>query len=77
MTYNHIMEDKPKMIDKKQSKAKLRSTWDVVAPTKVEGKPKPFGTSCHVILPRAWAKKVVVSVTKETWEAVQEERQQK
>jgi putative transposon-encoded protein len=47
---------------------KLRSKWDVVTPTKVEGKPSAFGTSCHVILPKAWLKKVVVTVTKETWD---------
>jgi len=34
----------------------------------VEGKPTKFGTSCHVILPKEWLKKVVVTVTKETWE---------
>jgi putative transposon-encoded protein len=47
---------------------KLRSKWDIVTPTKVEGKPTKFGTSCHVILPKEWLKKVVVTVTKETWD---------
>jgi putative transposon-encoded protein len=42
--------------------------WDISTPTKVEGKPTKFGTSCHVILPKEWLKKVVVTVTKERWE---------
>ena len=52
---------------------KLRSKWDIVEPTKVEGKPTKFGTSCHVILPKEWLKKVVVTVTEETWEELQHE----
>jgi len=65
--------------DGKARQSKIRSKWDVSVPTKVEGKPTPFGSSCHVILPKPWLKKVVVSVTKETWEAavVQEEQHQK
>jgi len=47
--------------------------WDISTPTKVEGKPTKFGTSCHVILPKEWLKKVVVTVTKETWEKLQHE----
>jgi hypothetical protein len=52
-------------------KVKLRSKWDIAEPTKVEGKPSAFGSSCHVILPKAWQQKVVVTVTKETWESLQ------
>ena len=55
----------------------MRSKWDYHI-NKVEGKPSKFGTGAHVILPKEWLKKVVVTVTKETWdrlEALQNENQ--
>jgi hypothetical protein len=54
-----------------------RSKWDVSTPTKIEGKPAKFNTSCHVILPCAWRDEVVVTVTKKTWDESQTQAQQK
>jgi len=46
MAYN-IMLDLPILIGEEYEIKK----WDIATPTKVEGKPTKFGTSCHVILP--------------------------
>jgi putative transposon-encoded protein len=53
---------------------KLRSKWDISTPTKEEGKPTKFGTSCDVILPKEWLNKVVVTVTKEKWEGLHDRK---
>ena len=42
-----------------------KSKWDI---NKVEAKATKFGTGAHITLPKTWLKKVVVAVTKDTWE---------
>jgi len=64
-----IMLDLPMLMGEEYEGSK----WDITEPTKIEGKPSTFGTSCHVILPRAWLKKTVITVTKETWDGKKEE----
>jgi hypothetical protein len=46
-----------------------RSKWDI---NKVEAKATKFGTGSHITLPKTWLKKVVVAVTKDTWEKLQQ-----
>jgi len=46
-----------------------RSKWNI---NKVEAKSTKSGTGAHIMLPKTWWKKIVVAVTKDTWEELQQ-----
>ncbi|MGC2570187.1 MAG: DUF2080 family transposase-associated protein [Candidatus Nitrosopolaris sp.] len=48
---------------------KNRSKWDI---NKVEATAVKFGTGAHITLPKTWLKKMVVAVTKDTWQGLQQ-----
>jgi len=45
-----------------------RSKWNI---NEVEAKATKFGTGAHITLPKTW-KKMVIAVTKDAWEELQQ-----
>jgi hypothetical protein len=51
-----------------KTRRKQQTECDIV---KVAAYATPFGTGCHVVLPRDWLSKRIISVTEEKWDEIQ------